>query len=90
MDIRAFGSVFGQTSVLPYGSGISWQTSDGERRFPTSRGVYMCGTGNQTVYVELSDAPGQYTPITTSAPCLLNLACTAISGGAASSAVVLF
>ena len=90
MDIRAFGSVFGQTSVLPYGSGLSWQPSDGEVRFPTCRGVYLNATSSSTVYLELSDAPGQYVEFSATAPSLVNLACTAISGGTIGSAAVLF
>ena len=90
MDIRAFGSVFGQTSVLPYGSGISWAPADGELRFPTCRGVYLNATASSTVYLELSDGPGQYVQFSATSPDLVNIAATAISGGTVSSAVVLF
>jgi len=90
MDIRAFGSVFGQTSVLPYGSGLFWQPSDGEARFPTCRGLYLNASSSSTVYLELSDSPGQYLQFTATAPSLVNLACTAISGGTITSANVLF
>ena len=92
MDIRAFGSVFGQTSVLPYGSGVNWQPAQGEFTFPTCRGLYLNATnpGANNVYVELSDNPRVFHEISVTAPCLVNLACTAISGGSVSSAVVLY
>ena len=62
MDIRAFGTIYGQESKLPYASGFHWAPSDGEKNFPTCRGLYVeakSTPGTDNVYIALNDAPGQ-------------------------------
>ena len=41
MDIRAFGSVYGQTSMLPYASGFGWAPAQGRKNFPTCRAIFI-------------------------------------------------
>ncbi len=58
MDIRAFGSVYGQQSQLPYASGFVWTPSDGKTTFPTCRGLFVeskSTEGTDDVYVRLND-----------------------------------
>ena len=62
MDIRAFGTIYGQESKLPYASGFHWAPSDGQKDFPTCRGLYVeakSTPGTDNVYIALNDAPGQ-------------------------------
>ena len=62
MDIRAFGTIYGQESKLPYASGFHWAPSDGQKDFPTCRGIYVeakSTPGTDNVYIALNDAPGQ-------------------------------
>jgi hypothetical protein len=62
MDIRAFGTIYGQQSKLPYASGFHWAPSDGQKDFPTCRGLYVeakSTPGTDNVYIALNDAPGQ-------------------------------
>lgn len=61
MDIRAFGSIYGQTSSLPYASGFKWVPADGEKRFPACRALFIQNGGgsNKTLALEFADAPGQ-------------------------------
>lgn len=61
MDIRAFGSVYGQTASLPYSSGFKWQPSNGTKTFPACRGIFIQNGGgtNKTLTLEFADAPGQ-------------------------------
>jgi len=56
MDIRAFGSVYGQTSVLPYASGFVWSPAQGPKTFPTARGIFIVPNGgDDNFYVQLND-----------------------------------
>jgi|TARA_B100000900_G_C20455324_1_gene664905 hypothetical protein len=62
MDIRAFGTIYGQESKLPYASGFHWAPADGQKDFPTCRGLYVeakSTPGTDNVYIALNDAPGQ-------------------------------
>ena len=62
MDIRAFGTIYGQESKLPYASGFHWAPSDGQKDFPTCRGLYVeakSTPGTDNVYIAVNDAPGQ-------------------------------
>ena len=62
MDIRAFGTIYGQESKLPYASGFHWAPSDGQKDFPTCRGLYVeakSTPGTDNVYIALNGAPGQ-------------------------------
>ena len=59
MDIRAFGTIYGQESKLPYASGFHWAPSDGQKDFPTCRGLYVeakSTPGTDNVYIALNDA----------------------------------
>ena len=62
MDVRAFGSIYGQTSSLPFTSGFTWNPSEGRINFPACRAVFLDATSNQSkgyLSFEMSDAPGQ-------------------------------
>jgi len=94
MDIRAFGSVFGQTSDLPMASGFLWKPSDGPKTFATCRCVFIeakASSGKDDVYVEFSDGQGQYIHVENLVgDQKLPFALTGISGGSIEGAVVLY
>jgi hypothetical protein len=41
MDVRAFGSVYGQTASLPYASGFSVNASGTDATFAACRAIYI-------------------------------------------------
>jgi hypothetical protein len=41
MDVRAFGSVYGQTAALPYASGFTINASGVNLTFAASRAIYI-------------------------------------------------
>ncbi len=94
MDIRAFGSVYGQTSQLPYASGFSWKPSDGRKNFATCRGIFIeskPSSSKDYLTVELSDAPGQEaTALNLGGDQLLPIACTALISGSVNAVFVLY
>lgn len=94
MDIRAFGSYYGQTATLPYASGVAVSPADGRVGFSTCRGLYVevgAGQFDGTLAIELSDAPGQVFTLTNiSTNQILPLACTAVVSGSIPSVVVLY
>jgi hypothetical protein len=92
MDIRAFGSVFGQTSSLPYASGFVWTPAQGPKSFSTSRAIFVVASGvEQDFYVQLNDMPGQYIRGTNfNSNYLCPLAVTALSGGTIPAICVFF
>lgn len=94
MDIRAFGSVYGQTSQLPYASGFGWTPAQGRKNFATCRAIFVESKGNNdkaTLTVELSDAPGQEaTAINLQGDELYPLACTALISGTVNGVFVLY
>lgn len=94
MDIRAFGSVYGQSSTLPYPSGFSWSPAQGRKNFATCRAIYIeAKSSNSKDYltVELSDAPGQHLTATNLAgDTLVPLACTALISGSVNGIFVLY
>jgi hypothetical protein len=61
VDVRAFGSVYGQTAALPYSSGFKWIPSDGYKKFPACRALFIQNGGgaNKSLALEFTDAPGQ-------------------------------
>ena len=62
MDVRAFGSIYGQTASLPYSSGFGWAPAQGRVNFPACRAIFVDATPNQSkgyLAVEMSDAPGK-------------------------------
>lgn len=55
MDVRAFGSVYGQTAALPYASG-SALTITASHNFPATRAVYINdGLSNKNLQVVFAD-----------------------------------
>jgi len=94
MDIRAFGSVYGQTSVLPYASGFGWAPAVGRKNFPTCRAIFIeakATSSKDYLTVELSDAPGQQaTAINLEGNTLIPIACTALISGTVEGVFVLY
>ena len=92
MDIRASGSLYGQTASLAYASGFVWAPSQGPKTSATSRAIFVVATGvAQNFYVQLNDMPGQYLQgnnFTTNYLC--PLAATALSGGTIPGICVLY
>lgn len=94
MDIRAFGSVYGQTSMLPYASGFGWDPAQGRKNFPTCRAIFIeakATSAKDYLTVELSDAPGQQsTAINLEGNTLIPIACTAMISGSVEGVFVLY
>lgn len=94
MDIRAFGSVYGQTSSLPYASGFGWAPSSGVKRFPTCRAIFVDQKSDNAkgyLAVELSDAPGQvFRGEHIDGGVIYPIACTALLSGTVQGCVVLY
>jgi hypothetical protein len=94
MDIRAFGSVYGQTSSLPYASGFGWAPAAGRKNFPTCRAIFIEAkptSSKDYLTVELSDAPGQdATAINLEGNSLIPIACTALISGSVQGVFVLY
>lgn len=94
MDVRAFGSYFGQTATLPYGSGFGYATGNGVKRFPACRAIFIEADANQNkgyLTVELADAPGQdATASNLVGNQLLPISCTAIISGNLPAVFVLY
>ena len=94
MDIRAFGSVYGQTASLPYASGFAWAPADGRKNFATCRAIFIEDDGGGPkgyLTVELSDAPGQHsTAVNLTGNSLIPIACTAMISGNVSGVFVLY
>lgn len=87
MDIRAFGSYYGQTSQLPYASGFGVPVSGDMSRvnFAACRALFVEADPNQNkgyLSVELTDAPGQVaTAIEIAGNQIFPISCTAIISG---------
>lgn len=83
MDVRAFGSIYGQTASLPYTSGFMVNAGT-SKVFPACRAVYVesaSKSSDKTLTVTLSDNDG--IPITFShirTDVLLPISCTSVSG----------
>ena len=94
MDVRAFGSVYGQTAALPYSSGFGHVPSSGLINFPSCRAVFIeadAAAAKTYLTVELSDAPGQKaTASNLSGNQLIPISCTAIISGNAPGVFVLY
>ena len=94
MDIRAFGSVYGQTASLPYASGFAWNPADGRKNFATCRAIFIennSGGSKGYLTVELSDAPGQHsTAVNLTGNSLIPIACTAMISGNVNGVFVLY
>lgn len=94
MDIRAFGSVYGQTSTLPYASGFGWAPAQGRKNFATCRAIFIEAKSTSSkdyLTVELSDAPGQQaTAINLDGNELIPIACTSLISGSVNGVFVLY
>lgn len=65
MDVRAFGSLYGQSASLPYASGFRVNASGTDTTFPACRGVFIESKNksvDHSLCVILADSPG--TPLT--------------------------
>jgi len=94
MDIRAFGSVYGQTAALPYASGFSWTPVQGRKNFATCRAIFIeskSSSSKDYLAVELSDAPGQVAQtVNLEGNTLFPIACTAMISGSVNGVFVLY
>jgi hypothetical protein len=94
MDIRAFGSYYGQSAQLPYASGFGHTPSAGLKRFPACRAIFIEGAPNNAkgyVTVEMADAPGQpATVFNLEGNQLIPLSCTAVLSGSVAAVFVLY
>ena len=83
MDVRAFGSVYGQTAALPYASGFMINNGV-DKTFPSCRAIYVENnnkTADKILKVSLSDAPGTWITFEhIRTDVLLPISATAISG----------
>jgi len=94
VDVRAFGSVYGQTASLPYSSGFGVAPGAGRKDFPACRAVFIQADANANklyLAVELTDAPGQIASATNlQGDQLIPISCTAIVSGNAPGVFVLY
>lgn len=95
MDVRAFGSIYGQTASLPYTSGFGAAISgNGRINFPACRAIFIqsrSSSGKGYLAVELSDAPGQTAVAGNLAgDVLYPLSCTALISGDVEGVFVLY
>ena len=94
MDIRAFGSYYGQTAQLPYASGFGYVPSAGLKRFPACRAIFIESTSTNSkgyLTVEMADAPGQAaTASNLQGDQLIPLSCTAVLSGNVAAVFVLY
>jgi hypothetical protein len=87
MDVRVFGSYYGQTYQLPYASGfgVSLSGTMDTVRFPACRAIFLEADSNQNkgyLAVELTDAPGQVaSAIELAGNQLFPISCTAVVSG---------
>jgi hypothetical protein len=94
VDVRAFGSVYGQTAALPYSSGFGVAPNGGRVNFPACRAIFIEEDPNSNkgyLTVELSDAPGQQASATNlTGNQLIPISCTAIISGNSPGVFVLY
>ena len=95
MDIRAFGSVYGQQSELPYASGFHWAPADGQTTFPTCRALFIESKGSSSkddVYVRLNDmGEDQFLHVENiSGDIELPFGAVTLSGGSVNGVIVLY
>jgi hypothetical protein len=94
MDIRAFGSVYGQSAALPYASGFGWEPAGGRKNFPCCRAIFIEAkptNAKEYLSVELADAPGQVsTAINLEGNTLIPISCTALISGSVEGVFVLY
>lgn len=94
MDVRAFGSIYGQTASLPYGSGLDHALASGRIQFPACRAIFVEGKSSGAkgyITVTPTDMQGQEISFHNLAgDMLIPMSCTAISGGTMNHVVVLW
>lgn len=94
MDIRAFGSVYGQSSSLPYASGFGWAPAAGRKNFAVCRAIFIeakASAGKDYLTVEMADARGQHlTAVNLEGNQLVPIACTALISGSVNGVFVLY
>lgn len=94
MDVRAFGSVYGQTATLPYSSGFGFNPNGERVNFPACRAVFIEEDANANkayLCVELADAPGQEACATNLVGNqVIPISCTAIISGSSPGIFVLY
>ena len=95
MDIRAFGSIYGQQPVLPYASGFVWAPSDGQTSFPTCRSLFVESKGSSSkddLYVRLNDmGENQFLHVENIAGDIeLPFGAVTLSGGSVNGVIVLY
>jgi len=94
VDVRAFGSVYGQTAALPYSSGFGHVPNGGRINFPACRAIFIEEDTNASkgyLVVELADAPGQQSATyNLSGNQLIPFSCTAIISGNSPAVFVLY
>ena len=95
MDIRAFGSIYGQQPVLPYASGFVWVPSDGQTSFPTCRALFVESKGSSSkddIYVRLNDmGENQFLHVENIAGDIeLPFGAVTLSGGSVNGVIVLY
>ena len=95
MDIRAFGSIYGQQPVLPYASGFVWAPSDGQTSFPTCRALFVESKGSSSkddIYVRLNDmGENQFLHVENIAGDIeLPFGAVTLSGGSVNGVIVLY
>ena len=83
MDIRAFGSVYGQTSQLPMCSGFGWTPDDGETTFGTCRALFIesKSSSGKDEYIHVENIAGDMQ---------LDWGAVTLSGGSVNGVVVLY
>ena len=94
MDVRAFGSVYGQTAALPYSSGFGVNPNGSRVNFPACRAIFIEEDPNAAkgyLTVELADAPGQQASAANlTGNQLIPISCTAIISGNSPGVFVLY
>ncbi|NCU54568.1 MAG: hypothetical protein EBW57_00660 [Candidatus Fonsibacter ubiquis] len=94
MDVKAFGSVYGQTASLPYASGFAWAPASGRKNFPACRAIFIeskATTGKDYLSVELADAPRQIsTAGNLEGNTIIPISCTALVSGSVQGVFVLY
>ena len=94
MDVRAFGSIYGQTSSLPFTSGFEWTPAQGRKNFPACRAIFIesnATPGTEYLSAQLSDAPGQTSTVDhLQGNILIPISCTALVSGSVHGVHVLY
>lgn len=98
MDVRAFGSIYGQSATLPYASGFTLTPDPSgvaPRRFAACRAIFIeakaTGSAKGTLAIELADAPNKIINLhNIGGDVILPFACTAVISGSVNDITVLY